>query len=325
MTVTVDTEEEFDWNAPFSRQNTSVAAIQQLHLAQSVFARFGVTATYVVDYPVLSSDPAWGVLKEIVDANTGIIGAQLHPWVTPPHVGEVNEYNSYPGNLPLILEANKIRELTERITDRMGVAPVIYKAGRYGVGRHTAKTLAELGYLIDMSVHAHRDYSDTSGPNFMHIPPVPYWFLQRRLLEIPLTAGYIGAWRTNANSTYQRISAPWGQLLRVPGIMRRLNLINRVTLTPEGVPLSEAITLTQEMLQCGRKVFSLAFHSTSLEPGNTSYVRSKADLAKFLKWLEDYLTFFLVTVGGRVVTPLELLSLIRAGESAGQTNSKASP
>jgi hypothetical protein len=318
LTVTVDTEEEFDWDAPFSRANTKVGAIKHLHLASSIFARFGVVPTYVVDYPIVESDEAWDVIQKIVDDGAGIIGTQLHPWVTPPHVGELNAYNSYPGNLPKELEAQKIQQMTDGLRDRMGVAPVIYKAGRYGVGPNTSKTLADQGYLIDMSVRAHRDYSSSSGPDFLAVPPVPYWFNGGRLLEIPLTAGFLGIWRGRGAPMYRRITTPRAQSLRLPGIWSQLNLMNRVTLTPEGAPIGEAIALTKELLSCGHKVFSLAFHSTSLEAGNTSYVRNSADLAALLKWLETYLEFFLGAVGGRAVTPLEILALARAGNSAPQ-------
>jgi hypothetical protein len=313
LCITVDTEEEFDWNAPFSRLNTRVSAVKHLHRAHSIFRRFSAVPTYVVDYPIVDSDEAWTILQEIVDDGSGLIGAQLHPWVTPPHTSDVNEYNSFPGNLPKDVEAQKIRELTNRLIDRVGFHPAIYKAGRYGVGPNTAKTLADLGYKIDMSVHAHRTYSATSGPDFTHIPPIPYWFHDRTLLEIPLTAGFLGFWRERGIDFYRFLNDRGAPLSRLPAIASRLNVINRVSLTPEGVPINEAIALTKEMLVTGRKVFSLAFHSPSLEPGNTQYVRSKRDLVKMLDWLEIYLEFFLGRVGGRCTTPLEILELAKVG------------
>ena len=43
------------------------------------------------------------------------IGAHLHPWVNPPFVESVSNYNSYPGNLPGALERAKLHKLTSRI------------------------------------------------------------------------------------------------------------------------------------------------------------------------------------------------------------------
>ena len=42
LTVVIDTEEEFDWNASHSRSNTSVAAIADIGRVQSIFDDFGV-------------------------------------------------------------------------------------------------------------------------------------------------------------------------------------------------------------------------------------------------------------------------------------------
>ena len=51
--VVVDTEEEFDWSAPFSRTNTGVSAMARIGRVQHIFDRFGIKPTYVVDHPVV--------------------------------------------------------------------------------------------------------------------------------------------------------------------------------------------------------------------------------------------------------------------------------
>ena len=42
----------------------------------------------------------------------------------------------------------------------------------------------------------------------------------------------------------------------------------------------------------GHRLFSLTYHSPSLEPGHTPYVRDEADLDRFLASIETVLTFF---------------------------------
>ena len=56
-------------------------------------------------------------------------------------------------------------------------------------------------------------------------------------------------------------------------------------------------------------MFSFAYHSPSLAPGNTPYVRTEADLGAFLKRIEQYLNFFFDEVGGRAATPFEVKAL----------------
>ena len=56
LLVVVDTEEEFDWTRPFSRDETATRSVRTQLEAHQIYDRYGVVPTYVVDYPV-ASDP----------------------------------------------------------------------------------------------------------------------------------------------------------------------------------------------------------------------------------------------------------------------------
>jgi hypothetical protein len=93
---------------------------------------------------------------------------------------------------------------------------------------------------------------------------------------------------------------------KMASIFRRLNLMNRVALTPEGIPLNEAKQLTHFLIQGGHRIFSLCYHSTSLTPGSTPYVRNDQELHRFLGWLDAYLDFFIGELNGIPVLPMEV-------------------
>jgi len=76
--------------------------------------------------------------------------------------------------------------------------------------------------------------------------------------------------------------------------------------TPEGVTFAEQRRLTRAMLRRGHRVFSLTYHSPSLLPGNTPYVRNAAELGVLLDRIETFLRFFIDDVGGRPATPFEV-------------------
>ena len=97
--VVVDTEEQFDWSAPFSRGSTSVTAMRHIGRAQSIFDRFGIKPTYVIDYPVATQPDGFETLGEIWSRQGCQIGSHLHPWVTPPYTEDVNGRNSFTFNL----------------------------------------------------------------------------------------------------------------------------------------------------------------------------------------------------------------------------------
>lgn len=310
LVVVVDTEEDFDWYAPFSRDNVSVRSASHLGIAQKIFERCGIRPTYAVDYPVASQDIGTGALREWADDGLCDIGTQCHSWVSPPFHEELSVENTYAGNLPSSLEAEKLKVLTETIAEKFGRSPTTYRAGRYGIGENTAGILSSLGYDIDMSVYAHRNFSGDHGPDFSAIGPAPFWLESStdRLLEIPLTSGFFGPLRHWGRGIYSAIDTPALRAIRLSGIGALLGVLNRATLTPEGVPLREAKALTRALLQDGQKVFSLSFHSPSLVPGNTPYVRSEADLEALLAWLEAYFSFFFDELGGVPATPGDILN-----------------
>ena len=95
--MVVDTEEEFDWTKPFSPHATEITNIRHQHLAHRIFERYGVVPTYAVDFPVADHREAVEPLRDFLSGNLCEIGAQLHPWVTPPHNETVCERNSFPG------------------------------------------------------------------------------------------------------------------------------------------------------------------------------------------------------------------------------------
>jgi len=225
-------------------------------------------------------------------------------------IEQITDENSYPGNLPFDLEREKLRQLTACIETNIGVRPRIYKAGRYGVGRVTAKVLAELGYEIDVSVVPGTDLSCKFGPDFSHCRASPYWFGDDpALLEIPLSIGYTGLLADTGHIAYTLTMSERLKALHVPGVLARLGLVERITLTPEGVSFDEQSRLTRALLRKGCRVFSFTYHSPSLAPGNTPYVRSERDLCDFLGRIERYLRFFMEEVGGRPATPFEVKNL----------------
>jgi hypothetical protein len=107
--------------------------------------------------------------------------------------------------------------------------------------------------------------------------------------------------------------------LHVPGILARLRLVERITLTPEGISFDEQRRLTRALLHEGQRVFSFSYHSPSLAPGNTPYVQNQGDLRRFLHRIEQYLEFFAGEVGGRAATPFEVKALAERWSSPQHT------
>ncbi len=292
LIIVIDTEEEFDWNKPFDRNSTQVKNIAYQEKAQKIFDKFKIKPTYVIDYPVSSQLESIQALKELYDAQQCDIGAHLHPWVTPPFNEQVNNQNSFPGNLTYQQEYEKLATLTRSIESNFGFQPTIYKAGRYGIGKNTHKILSELGYTIDCSTVPHTDFSMYQGPDFTQLQSArPYW-VDSKLLEIPLSVDYVGSLSQFSSPLYKITQKEQLVKLKIPAILSRLGLFERIRLSPEGHSTKELIRLTKSMLRKNHKVFCLTYHSSSLMPGGSPYVRTQQQLELFLQTIEQYLDFF---------------------------------
>lgn len=308
--VFVDTEEEFDWASPLSRDQRSTSASRGLPDMHRRLRDHGVKPIYLVDHPIATNPDSVAILRELADAGACTIGTHLHPWVNPPFDEEVTGPNSFAGNLPLEIERAKLERLTDTIEQAFGTRPIVYRAGRYGVGPNTAEILHDLGYKVDASVRALFDYRREGGPDFRKMKPLPYWIGDGDLIEVPLTAAYVGALRRFGPRLYPAA----GRLPKMHGLLSRSHLLGRVALTPEDMPLKEVVGALDRLLDDGLQLFSISFHSPSAVPGYTPYVKTARDLDLFHAWWDGIFEFF----AKRGITPASIEEILAAaGEATG--------
>ena len=307
LVIVVDTEEEFDWSKPFSRSNTATRSIPAQAAAHQIYDRVGVVPTYVIDYPVATDPAAVAFLRRLKEEGRAQIGAHLHPWVTPPHEEKVSARNSYECNLPPSLERSKIAVLTDAIESAFGDRPTVFKAGRHGFGASTARAIAALGYKVDCSLLPYHDMRGDGGPDFTRACAEPHWlYAAPNVLEVPVTNGFFGRLAKVGPSVARLFDNSAAARLHSPGLLGKAGLVTRSRLSPEGVPAAEQCRLIDALVKNGQRVFTLVYHSPSMVPGNTPYVRSDADLAAFLATIEQVLTYFRDCVGGRFTTLSEV-------------------
>lgn len=308
LTVIVDTEAEFDWSQPVSRGDRSVRSVRQILRHMPMFEYYRIKPVHVVDYAVASQRDGYQPLRELSESGVCVIGAHLQPWTNPPYTENIaHPASSYPGNLPETLEREKLLRLTRKIEENFALTPTIYRAGRYGVGQATGRILVDLGYRYEVSVVPYTDFRRDHGPDFTPYEAEPSWCGPGGgLLEIPLTVGFTGLLSRQGVRLYPRVTRPLAKALHAPGVLARTRLLDRIRLSPEGITLAEMRRLTRVLLRRGHRIFSLNYHSPSMEPGHTPYVQTEDDLRGFLARLEGYLDFFFGEVGGRAVTPAEI-------------------
>jgi hypothetical protein len=301
--IFVDTEEEFDWTIPQSRDSVATSHVRHIPEFQRLADGHGVQPCYLIDFPVAQSVDAQQILGSYRESGQATIGSQLHTWVTPPFEEELTVRNSFVGNLEPSLERAKTIELTNQIERGFGARPISFRSGRYGIGPYSGALLEELGYRLDTSVRPHFDYSYEGGPSFLRHTVRPYWAGPNGLLmELPLSVSFTGKLR------------PFGKLLfgngrnrqKFRSALSRMGLLARVAITPEDMPEADVRDAIRALLDDGMNFLSISFHSPSLAPGHTPYVRSSADLSDFYRWWDKIFNF----IAQQGVTPVGLDEII---------------
>lgn len=303
--LTIDTEEEFDWEGPFTRDRHGLKHVEAIPRFQAFCEEIGAHPVYLVDWPIATNARAVEIIGDALRRGKADIGAQLHPWVNPPFEEEVNARNSYAGSLPVELEKAKLSALCEMIDKAFGRAPLIYRAGRYGLGPNSAEILKANGIAIDTSVRSLFDYRAQSGPDYSHHPITPYWVDDaRQLLELPVTSVYWGLLRQMGRQLHRAQR-------HVPtmfGGFSRLRLLERIALTPEGVTAEEAIRGIDIALDEQLPVMVLSLHSPTLAPGFTPYTRTEEDVEALYVWLREIYAY----LASRKVESTTVADIIKA-------------
>lgn len=297
LIITIDTEED-NWGN-FNAEEFTVKNIERIPSLQDLFDSFGVKPTYLLSYPVATDDKAASILRAILQGGRCEIGTHCHPWNTPPFEEVTkDEQHSMLCNLPSELQHKKIQTLHHAIQNGFGIDPVSFRAGRWGFDREVAKNIFRLGYRVDTSMTAFTDWTRSFGPDYSDVSPGDYFFSVNdifkassngHLLEVPATVGFL-------QQNFQRMNRYHKALrrlskLRVNGLLYRLNLINKVWLSPEMSQGNMMVKLGKRMAIEGYGFINMIFHSPSLIAGLTPFVTTKSDEEEFLKRIEEFLRF----------------------------------
>ena len=290
--VVVDAEEDFDWLNPVYGTRHTAANMGHIRTLQEIAGAHRLVPAYLLTYPILDSPGVVAMLRRRLERGECEAGVQLHPWVTPPYDAGSASATSFAGHLAPELERRKLVELARKFTECFGVAPRMYRAGRYGLGEQSFGLLEELGFTIDTSLAPRTSFAGEGGPDFSGFDYRPFWFgMRSRVLELPLCREVVGWSGALAPSVYQAALAPGLARLRLPAVVTRARCAERITLSPEGNDTAAMRRLVRRLLDAGQRLFALSFHSSSLVVGSNPYVQTKAELHGFYDRLSGILEF----------------------------------
>jgi hypothetical protein len=160
---------------------------------QPLFAAHGAKPTYLLS-PELLHDPK---TVDRLSAVTGCeLGTHLHGELAEPGAFVPDVTTAVQRDYTPEVERAKLGSLTAAFRSAFGLAPLSFRAGRFGIGAHTVAFLQDLGYAVESSVTPHVDWGHVSpGLSFRDAPTQPYRMDRgnparagdSELLQVPVT------------------------------------------------------------------------------------------------------------------------------------------
>lgn len=316
LVITVDTEEDA-WN-PGSGDGAA-ENIRQLPDLQALFDRYEVRPTYLTTYQVATDSWAAPYLAEVAASGRGEVGCHLHPWNTPPFGQGSSSRTTLMSDLELAQVDSKLVTLVSTLRERIGVPVVSFRAGRWALSARCVPCLERRGIAVDSSVLAYVRWTEgIDAPVFDHIPSKPYRVNGSSLalhdpdgpiLEVPPSVGFTRAPWKRWSRVHRLAEMPLVRGLHLPWLLARTGVVERLALCPEVFKAEEMIALSRTMLLESRPVLNVFFHSSTLLPGSTPFVETRADREAFLGRIERYLETLMT------MTELHSLTLAEVGEA----------
>lgn len=281
LIITIDTEGDNQWDPALPQSTENVRFIPRF---QALCERFAFPPTYLCTYDVVDAPAFDEVLLPLHRKKHAEIGAHLHPWTTPP-LSQWDRSESglaYPSELPADVFAGKLKVLTDRLADKLGVPPLGYRAGRWGLSAAHIPVLLERGFAVDCSVTPSLSWVDPGarerGQDFSDAPVKPYFMAwgdparegESGLLEVPVTILYTNAWMRRSpllRAAYRR-----GRKTRAARLLNRMFTIAPQWFRPfSDMTVSRLRAVHDTARRLDLPVIEMMFHSSELMPGGSPH------------------------------------------------------
>jgi hypothetical protein len=303
--ITIDTEED-DWG-DYQRSDTRTQNLQGIEKLQRIFEKYKVTPTYLINYAVLQDEYCTGYLKAHYEEGLCDIGTHCHPWNTPPKSVTQREADTFMCNMDEAIVLEKIKTIHREIENKMRLSPVAFRAGRWGFGRNVLKALKTLDYKIDTSMTPFVDWDQYGGPVFnlksnrpftlAHGPgdssDVDYRYEDKEeyIVEIPPTIGYLNRDFAGAEEVLGKMRGKMVKVLKIRGLLDKTGVASKRWLSPELSNEKDMKKLTRNIVDMGNGFVNMSFHSTSLVPGFSPFVKDTAEERRFYRKIEGYIEY----------------------------------
>lgn len=293
--VSVDTEEEWDWDGDYPTTNPAITNIAHLPELQEVCSRNGASVTYFTNHAVLANPAGRKVILELAKQPGVEIGVHIHPWNTPPllNTGRVTTRETFLQNLPPESIRSKLNSVFALFAE-CGLRPTSFRGGRYSTSPIVQNYLRDRGIIADASILPFSTWQEDGAPDHRQRRLEPRRLPPRHtgdkaMWEIPLTLGFsrrpFGLW----HRIFEMIAGSPLRRLRPIGIAERLGIVRKAWLNIETNLGQQPVPFLRLLRRMQLPSIDICLHSSSLIAGGNAFTRTSADRARVLKNLDESL------------------------------------
>jgi len=326
FTMTIDTEEEWDWATGWPCRNLTVENIRHLPKLQELCSRHGVATTYYTNKAVFDSPEARDILLEVARQKHVEIGMHIHPWNTPPFDPDrpVRARETFLHNLPPEVVFSKLECVYELFMEN-GLKPTSFRGGRYSSGAIVQEFLRDRGFLADSTAIPYTTFEDDGAPDHRHrdlypirLPPrhegdQPFW-------DIPLTLGFTRGPFRFWQRAFDRIENTWLRKLRLIGVAGKIGLVRRVWLNFEQPLGRNMLPFLRKLRHLNLPCICLTVHSSSLMAGKNGFTPTHADEEQLFAYMDEVFGTLAAWLEFRPATVTEVAHQLEELYHAGSRN-----
>jgi hypothetical protein len=270
--VSIDTECDHSpsWTASVPLTFTNIlSGIPRI--LQPLFNRYSVFPTYLLTVEVLENQDCVNTLKNLEGGFE--LGTHLHGELVEPlktfQISDGNRPDDFSCYYEEDIEFQKIRRITALFNRKFSIQPKAFRAGRFGAGPSTLRSLEKLGYLVDTSVTPYIRWKNKQGVlDFKRAPLKPYYPDNKR----------------DITSTGE------SNVLEVPVSIAKRLLSRPIWLRPYQSSVREMISVLDflESKSGAERVFAnMMFHSMEVVPKASPYPQTQVEVEQYVSDLGE--------------------------------------
>lgn len=263
--ITIDTEGDNLWGVKDIRAKIATENARYLPRFQELCEKYGFVVTYLTNYE-MALDPFFlDFASDGIKRGTIEIGAHEHSWNQPPYfpLFKSPSYRGKPylSEYPSIIIREKLKRLTALLEDSFGCGITSHRGGRWCMDGRIAKTLLELGYIVDCTCTPW--ISRTGQPGWTIGSKGTDWSQWTNEVKV-LSEGRNGK-----------------KLIEVPAtVINRKNGITPVWFRPNGHNLDTMLGMIDYINDSGINYIEFMIHSSELMPGGNPTFKRNGQIEK---------------------------------------------